>query len=229
MRKSVVIVAGGKGTRMGTLIPKQFLSLGGRPVLMHTIEVFYRFEPSMRIVVVLPGDQQRFWRELCEKHRFDLPFEVVTGGETRFHSVRNGLLSVPDGVLVGIHDGVRPLVSGEVLSACYESAEKNWAAFPVIPVIDTLRKVSTEGSVKVNRSEYFMVQTPQVFRSEVIKKAYRQPYSDDFTDDVSVLESMGGKAVEVPGNRENIKITGVLDLGLAEILIAKNNHLTQVT
>ncbi|GHS92484.1 2-C-methyl-D-erythritol 4-phosphate cytidylyltransferase [Bacteroidia bacterium] len=221
MNKSVVIVAGGKGTRMGTDIPKQFLSLAGRPVLMHTIEVFHRFDPYMQIVLVLPLDQQDYWKELCEKYGFGLPVEITGGGETRFHSVRNGLSLVPEGVIVGIHDGVRPLVSGEALAACYKSAEQNRAAFPVIPVIDSLRKVTPEGSIMVNRSEYFIVQTPQVFYSDLIKTAYKQPYSGWFTDDVSVFESVGGVAVEVPGNRENIKITGVLDLELAEILIAK--------
>ncbi|MDR3061809.1 MAG: 2-C-methyl-D-erythritol 4-phosphate cytidylyltransferase [Dysgonamonadaceae bacterium] len=223
MNKSVVIVAGGKGSRMGTDIPKQFLSLCGRPVLMHTIEAFYRFDLHIQVVLVLPLDQQDYWKELCEKYRFDLPVEIISGGETRFHSVRNGLSLVPEDVMVGIHDGVRPLVSGEVLAACYESAERNQGAFPVVPVIDSLRRMTPEGSVMVDRSEYFAVQTPQVFHSNLIQKAYRQPYSDRFTDDVSVLESIGGKAVEVPGSPENIKITNILDLDLAERLIMKKN------
>ncbi len=222
MKHSVVIVAGGKGTRMGADIPKQFLSLGGRPVLMHTIEAFHRFDPLMQIIVVLPTDQQDFWKDLCQKYGFSLSHEIISGGETRFHSVKNGLSLVPDGVLVGIHDGVRPFVSQEVLSACYEQAEKKHAAFPVIPVIDSLRKSTPEGSVSVDRSEYCLVQTPQVFHSGLIKKAYQQPYSSVFTDDVSVFESIGGEAFEVPGNRENIKITGTIDLYLAEVLIEKS-------
>ncbi len=221
MKRSVVIVAGGKGTRMGAAIPKQFLSLVGRPVLMHTIEVFYNFAPDIQIIVVLPSEQLDFWKELCEKYRFSLVHEVINGGETRFNSVKNGLSLVPDGVIVGIHDGVRPCVSQEVLSACYEAAEQNQAAFPVIPVIDSMRRKTETGSEMIDRSEYYFVQTPQVFHSELIKKAYLQAYSERFTDDVSVFESIGGKVVEVPGNRENIKITGGLDLDLAELLIGK--------
>ena len=223
MKRSVVIVAGGKGLRMGTAIPKQFLLLAGRPVLMHTIEIFYNFDSDMQIVVVLPSEQQGFWKELCEKHQFNLSHEVISGGETRFHSVKNGLSLVADGMIVGIHDGVRPLVSSEVLSVCYETAERQRAAFPVIPVIDSLRKKTSEGSVMVDRSEYFQVQTPQVFHSDMIKKAYLSPFSEQFTDDVSVLESAGEKAVEVPGCRENIKITGEVDLVIAEEMIERRS------
>ncbi len=220
MNRSVVIVAGGKGLRMGAAIPKQFLILAGRPVLMHTIEVFYKFDPDIQIILVLPSEQQDFWKDLCEKYQFSLPHKVTDGGETRFHSVKNGLSLVSDRVIVGIHDGVRPCVSQEVLSMCYKTAEEGQAAFPVIPVIDSLRKKTAEGSEMVDRSEYHFVQTPQVFHSEQIKKAYLQPYSERFTDDVSVFESIGGKAVEVSGNRENIKITGAQDLDLAEMLIS---------
>ena len=224
MKRGVVIVAGGKGLRMGTAVPKQFLLLAGRPVLMHTIEVFHNFDAEMQIIVVLPSEQQDFWRELCEKHQFNLSHEVISGGETRFHSVKNGLSLVGGGVIVGIHDGVRPLVSSEVLSACYEMAEKQQAAFPVIPVIDSLRKRTQEGSIIVNRSEYLQVQTPQVFHSDLIKKAYMRPFSEQFTDDVSVFESMGGKAVEVPGCSKNIKITGEIDLVIAEEMIKTQYH-----
>ncbi|MDR1368671.1 MAG: 2-C-methyl-D-erythritol 4-phosphate cytidylyltransferase [Dysgonamonadaceae bacterium] len=219
MNNSAIIVAGGRGARMGALIPKQFLLLAGRPVLMHTIEAFRQFDPDMQIIVVLPAEQQSFWKELCGKYRFNPPHEVIDGGETRFHSVKNGLTLVPDGVIVGIHDGVRPFVSPEVLTECYKAATINRAAFPVVPVIDSLRRKTPEGSEMVDRSEYYFVQTPQVFHSDLIKKAYLQPFSERFTDDVSVLEAMGEKAVEVSGNRENIKITESLDLDLAELLV----------
>jgi 2-C-methyl-D-erythritol 4-phosphate cytidylyltransferase len=219
VNNSAIIVAGGRGARMGALIPKQFLLLAGRPVLMHTIEAFRQFDPDMQIIVVLPAEQQSFWKELCGKYRFNPPHEVIDGGETRFHSVKNGLTLVPDGVIVGIHDGVRPFVSPEVLTECYKAATINRAAFPVVPVIDSLRRKTPEGSEMVDRSEYYFVQTPQVFHSDLIKKAYLQPFSERFTDDVSVLEAMGEKAVEVSGNRENIKITESLDLDLAELLV----------
>ncbi len=221
MKQHVIIVAGGKGARMGSEVPKQFLLLCRYPVLMHTIETFYR-SGEMEIVVVLPESQQAYWKTLCKQYDFKIPHQTVNGGETRFHSVKKGLELIPESVIVGIHDGVRPLVSPATITACYDAAATDGSAFPVVPVIDTLRKKIPGGSIWVDRSEYCQVQTPQVFRSELIKKAYLQPFSDQFTDDISVLESFGLKGTEVAGSRENIKITTTFDLELAETILRKN-------
>ena len=219
--KYVIIVAGGKGLRMGMDIPKQFLLINGKPVLMHTIEVFYNFDSSIRIVLVLPKEQQGYWKSLCQKYEFNLSHEIACGGDTRFHSVKNGLEFVKSESMVAIHDGVRPLVDKVVISKAFEAAEIHKAAYPVIPVIDTLRKRSTDGRSKmVNRSDYCLVQTPQVFLSKVILSAYSMEYSDKFTDDISVVEARRNcKPVMIEGSRENIKITTPVDLAVAEALL----------
>lgn len=210
----VIIVAGGKGLRMGSDIPKQFLPLNGRPVLMRTIERFREYSPDLNIILVLPHSQQDYWRELCREHSFDTSYRLADGGETRFHSVKNGLALVPDdndGV-TGVHDGVRPLVSVDVIDRCYEEARVSGAAIPVTPVIETLRHV---GKGTVLRSEYRLVQTPQTFRTKLLKQAYSQDYDEAFTDDASVVERMGHAVTLVDGNRENIKITTPWDMKIA--------------
>ena len=211
MRKFIIIVAGGKGLRMGTDIPKQFLPIGGKPVLMHTLEAFYRYDKNITMIVVLPESQQAYWNELCHNHHFVLPHKVACGGETRFHSVKNGLPLVDDeNGLVGVHDGVRPFVSPEVIDNCYNSAMKFGSIVPVIDVVETVRKIDGNaegGSVTVDRNLYKLVQTPQVFRHEILDEAYRKPYENAFTDDASVVEACGHSIHLVPGNRENIKIT----------------------
>ncbi len=221
IQKYIIIVAGGKGTRMGVEIPKQFLILNGKPVLMHTIESFFNYDKIIKIILVLPEQQQDYWKNLCKKFYFKINHTIVNGGETRFHSVKNGLDSITDkNVLIGIHDGVRPLVSQETITNCFNEAEKKGAAFPVVPVVETLRKRTSAGSITVNREDYCLVQTPQVFDSEIIKKAYLQKYSQSFTDDVSVVETLGENIVyEVPGCRENIKITTQVDLLITESLM----------
>ena len=221
MKKYVIIVAGGKGLRMGTELPKQFLLLQGLPVLMHTLNAFFSYDPNISIVLVLPREHQNYWKELCKKHDFTIGHQIVDGGETRFHSVKNGLEAISgvnqEEVLIGIHDGVRPLVSKGVIGRCFDMAAQEGGAFPVIPVTDTLRKKEGVGSFTVNRADYCLVQTPQVFRSNIIYEAFRQPFSDAFTDDVSVVEALGKyRIVEVEGERENIKITAPLDLRIAE-------------
>ncbi len=217
MTRSVVIVAGGKGLRMGSDVPKQFLILDGRPVLMHTIEAFDRFDPEIQIILVLPEEQQSYWKELCCQYHLDRPHEVINGGETRFHSVKNGLALVPAGAVVAIHDGVRPLVSNETITRCFDTVLSKGAVFPVVPVVDTLRKKTASGSMLVNRNDYFLVQTPQVFLFDVIKNAYDQEFSETFTDDVSVVEALGAHPVyEVEGDRNNIKITTPVDLEIAK-------------
>lgn len=219
-----IIVAGGKGLRMGGEIPKQFIPVAGKPILMHTLEKFQRFGESiadtggLEIILVLPKEQQEYWAELCTKYSFKVSHTVVNGGETRFHSVQNGLKTIPDNAegVVGIHDGVRPFVSLDVIKRCYEEARMKKAVIPVMPVTDTLRDV-TQGK-NVYRENYKIVQTPQTFNIQLLKKANRQPYSEAFTDDASVVEAIGQEVTMVEGNRENIKITTPFDLKIADVI-----------
>ena len=217
----VIIVAGGKGLRMGSDIPKQFLSIGGKPVLMRTIERFREYSADLQIILVLPEAQQEYWLQLCKEYDFDVEYRLANGGQTRFHSVQNGLALVPDDAegVVGVHDGVRPFPSIEVIHNCYETACEKKAVIPVIPVVETVRHLEKEGSVTVPRDEYKLVQTPQTFDIQLLKAANRQPYNDGFTDDASVVESYGHDITLVEGNRENIKITTPYDLKIAEVLI----------
>ena len=212
--KSVIIVAGGKGLRMGGDIPKQFLVVHGKPILMHTIQRFYDFDPEMQIIVVLPKNQQDYWDGLCREYGFKVPFTVADGGAERFHSVKNGLAKVnADAALVGVHDGVRPYVTIEVIRRCYEVAATHGAVIPVTDVFETLRHLAPDGgSQTVPRGEYRLVQTPQVFQTDLLRKAYEQDFSSAFTDDASVVEAMGHTITLVEGNRENIKITTKADL-----------------
>ena len=225
----IIIVAGGKGLRMGTDIPKQFLPIGGKPVLMRTLERFREYSAELQIILVLPEAQQAYWRELCKQYNFPLPLEgaeggfyqLANGGQTRFHSVQNGLAKVPDDAqgVVGVHDGVRPFPSIEVIKNCYETARTKKAVIPVIPVVETVRHLEGEKSVTVPRGDYRLVQTPQTFDIQLLKAANRQPYNDGFTDDASVVESYGYEITLVEGNRENIKITTPYDMKIAEVLI----------
>ena len=218
----VIIVAGGKGLRMGSDVPKQFLPLGGVPVLMRTISRFAGVMPRAGIILVLPESQHDYWDSLCRHHSFDVEHTVTAGGDTRFASSRNGLLAIPadaDG-LVGIHDGVRPFVSEEVIHRCYAAAREHGAAIPVVPVTDTLRLVGADGGGhNVRRDSYRVVQTPQVFDIALARRAFDRPYSPSFTDDASVIEASGHGVAMVDGNRENIKITTPSDLIIAESLL----------
>jgi 2-C-methyl-D-erythritol 4-phosphate cytidylyltransferase len=219
MKLYAVIVAGGTGKRMHAEIPKQYLELAGKPVLMHTLEKFKAFDASIEIITVLPENQLRFWGELQKKYSFDVPHTLVKGGKSRFFSVRNGLKFVETPGLVAIHDGVRPFVSLDTIKRCFETAEKLGNAIPVISPSDTLRIVSDEGSKTINRLQVKQVQTPQVFNAEIIKKAYLQEYMPEFTDDATVLERTGVKINLVNGNRENIKITNPEDLVISTALL----------
>jgi len=222
LEKYIIIVAGGKGIRTGWDLPKQFLLLSGKPVLMHTIAAFYDYDPKIRIILVLPEDyNDAYWSKLCADFRFDIPCQVVTGGSTRFESVRRGLQKVERGALVGVHDGVRPLIDRQLIAKLYETAAEKKGAFPVIPLIDSIRELENEGaSHSIDRSKYRLVQTPQVFWSDVLIAAYNQKYRDDFTDDVSVVEAAQTiRPAMVEGNPENIKITAAVDLMIAETLI----------
>ena len=215
MERYTIIVAGGKGLRMGGEIPKQFLPIGGKPVLMRTIEVFRQAYPDIHIILVLPVSQQDYWQQLCQEYNFAVPVRIADGGETRFHSVSNGLKLIPDDTdgLVGVHDGVRPFVAVETIRRCYDEAMEKEAVVPVISVVETVRQLRKDGtSVTVPRDEYKLVQTPQTFRISLLKEAYRQPYTSFFTDDASVVEAMGKPVYLVEGNRENIKITTPADI-----------------
>lgn len=218
----VIIVAGGKGLRMGGDVPKQFQLLGNQPVLMHTLQRFADDCKDLQIILVLPQEQIEYWSDLGEKYHFGVEHWIVAGGETRFHSVQNGLAQIPDDAegVVAVHDGVRPLVSREVIEKCFEEARRRKAVVPVVPVVESLRHVS-DGAVP--RADYRLVQTPQTFDIQLLKQAYRQPFSKDFTDDASVVEAFGHPISMVEGNRENIKLTTPFDLKIAEAII--NGHL----
>ena len=213
MYRTALIVAGGKGLRMGSELPKQFLPIGGKPVLMHTLEAFHRFDKRMQLILVLP-------RELCETHGFNIRHEIADGGETRFHSVKNGLALINGiGGMVGVHDGVRPFVSQEVIARCFREAAVRKAVIPVIDVVETVRHLTGSGSETVNRNDYKLVQTPQVFDADLLRRAYEQEFTPFFTDDASVVEAMGVPVHLVEGNRENIKITTPFDLKVASALL----------
>ena len=225
----VIIVAGGKGLRMGSDIPKQFLPIGGKPVLMRTLERFRAYSEALQIILVLPEAQQDYWQKLCQQNEFQVDYQIANGGKTRFHSVQNGLALIPDDAegVVGVHDGVRPFPSIEVIRNCYETARTAKAVIPVIPIVETVRQIllnnpntpSNPGSITVPRDQYRLVQTPQTFDIQLLKAANRQPYNDGFTDDASVVESYGRQITLVEGNRENIKITTPYDITVAEAII----------
>lgn len=215
----VIVVAGGSGSRMGTELPKQFLKLDGKPILQRTIEKFTDALPGVTIVTVLPLQHLDTWKKICAEYAVDYPQILVTGGITRFHSVKNALEKVPDGALVLIHDGVRPLLSTEMIKSMVERMEECRALIPVTPAVDTLR--STDVSVPdPDRTRTVCVQTPQLFRSEDIKAAYAQAYSTTFTDDASVAGAYGIPVSFFDGERFNFKITTPEDLRLAEAVLS---------
>jgi 2-C-methyl-D-erythritol 4-phosphate cytidylyltransferase len=215
-----ILVAGGKGRRMGGNVPKQFIMWQGRPVLMHTIDRFALLSNPVKVIVVLPADEHDYWRELAREFAFNTPHDLAVGGEERYHSVANGLELVPSDSIVAIHDGVRPLVSLNLIELCFNEAENYGSAIPVVSIKDSLRRVDpTSGvSTAVARDEYRAVQTPQTFLSTRIKELYRQPWLPEFTDDATVFE-LGGNAIHlVEGDASNIKLTTPEDLALADVL-----------
>lgn len=225
MKEYVIIVAGGKGLRMGGDVPKQFIPLAGKPVLMRTIERFRQYSKDISVILVLPREQQEYWKELCEEYSFAEDYRIADGGETRFHSVKNGLSLIPDSAegVVGVHDGVRPFPSVDVIDRCFKTAAKDRAVVPVSPVVDTLRLLGDDGcSETVMRTRYKLVQTPQTFNLQLLRKAYAQDYTDAFTDDASVAEAAGHKITLVDGNRENIKLTTPFDIMVAEAILRNN-------
>jgi 2-C-methyl-D-erythritol 4-phosphate cytidylyltransferase len=220
-----IIVGGGSGTRMQAAIPKQFLLLNGKPVLMHTLEAFHYSNASPALIVVLPEDYHSFWKQLCNENNFEIPHQLAKGGETRFHSVKNGLEKIEDGkdVLIAVHDAVRPLTSKQIIDESYLHAAKHGNAIAAIKSRDSVRQLKGGNSISINRDEIYLIQTPQTFQSYQLKKAYLQPYSAEFTDDARVVEKTGVAISLIEGSYQNIKITFPEDIAVAELLMAKSS------
>ena len=227
MKTIAIIVAGGSGTRFGAQIPKQFLELGGKPILMRTVEAFEKAlaDGEHEIVVTLPADQIGVWKGLCERHSLAVPHRVVPGGETRWHSVKNALDSIDNPAaadVIAVHDGVRPLASVELIQRTLDTARHCGSAITVVMLNDSVRQVDGEESHALDRSSLRAVQTPQAFEARLLLEAYHQPFEPTFTDDASVVERMGRSVVLVEGEPANLKITRPMDLALAEYLL--NHH-----
>ena len=218
VKRSIIITAGGLGKRMQTDIPKQFLLLQEKPVLMHTLERFYQFDPTAQIFITLPESWFGYWKELLGQFNIQIPHQLIDGGQERFHSIKNALAHCK-GEEVAVHDGVRPLVSLDTIERCFEALSGAQAVVPVLPAKDSIRKGTLQNSETVNRAEFFLVHTPQCFKTAVLKKAYEQDYQSTFTDDASVAEAIGIKPVLVLSNEENIKITSPFDLKLLNNLL----------
>jgi 2-C-methyl-D-erythritol 4-phosphate cytidylyltransferase len=218
-QKYAIIVAGGSGKRMGSDIPKQFIEIAEKPILMHTMKRFVEADKSIKLILVLPKNQHKYWYNLIDKYSFELEYILAEGGDERFYSVLNGLQYVEKNSFVAIHDGVRPLVSIDTINNCFKEVVEKKAVIPVVPIVESIRKVDGDKSIAVDRSSYCSVQTPQVFDTEVLLKAYKQPYSSLFTDDASVVEKIGQKIHLTKGNIENIKITQPVDLITAESIL----------
>jgi 2-C-methyl-D-erythritol 4-phosphate cytidylyltransferase len=216
--ETALIVAGGKGTRIKSVLPKQFIELNGKPVLLHTLEAFIRYSPSIRIVLVLPEDDFEIWRSICEKFEFNYPVTLQKGGETRFQSVKNGLQNITEG-LVAIHDGVRPLVSEDIIGASFRLAAIHKCAIAAVRLKESIRMTDQDNTKAVDRSRFRLIQTPQTFDVSLIKSAYEQKEDNSFTDDASVAERAGNIISLFEGSYENIKITTQEDLIVAKALI----------
>ena len=219
MRKFVIIVAGGTGKRMGYQVPKQFIEINGFPILMYTIKNFYNYDKSLKIVVGLPENQIDKWGVLCKKKNFTIGHKIIKGGENRFLTVKNCLTALPQNAVVAVHDGVRPFVSHETVEKCFLVATDKGSSIPVIGIKESLRFIHNTENKSVNRNHYKIVQTPQTFHSEILKKSYNSEFKDKFTDDASVVENCGYSIYTVDGNPENIKITTPEDLILAEYYV----------
>lgn len=220
MQKAVVIVAGGAGLRMGAELPKQFLPLGGLPILFRTLQRFFECSEQLQLIVVAPSNHFETIQNLKKEFQFNIPFRLTEGGATRFLSVKNGLALV-EAHLVGIHDAVRPLVSNKTIDTAFKIASEKGNAIPAVPVVDSLREVKENSNSAVNRGTFKIIQTPQVFKTELIKKAFATAKGNNFSDDATVLESYGHSINLTEGNRENIKITTPADLKIAEALFSE--------
>lgn len=217
---AVIIVAGGSGWRMGGTVPKQYIDLNGKPMVIHTLEKFYEYDPGMKVVLVIAREHRKFWDVIANKHIKSKKIVLATGGKTRYDSVKSGLQFIDDGVIVGIHDAVRPLVSPETIDRCYRSAAEHGSGIPVVDMDESVRMITgPDRSEQLDRSRLKRVQTPQVFRSELIKMAYDQAGDPSFTDDASVFESLHREVRLVKGNPENIKITDPTGLRLASLIL----------
>ncbi|MCB0763540.1 MAG: 2-C-methyl-D-erythritol 4-phosphate cytidylyltransferase [Flavobacteriales bacterium] len=219
MQRSTIIVAGGSGKRLGGPVPKQFQTIKGRPLLMWTIEAFHRAEPEMGSIVVLPQLHFDIWKALCMGHRFFIKHQVVAGGEQRWHSVKAGLEKVEGDGLVAVHDGVRPVVSTDLIERCFAAADKHAAAIPVVPVVPSIRETTADGSRALDRSRLLAVQTPQCFHTDLLRKAFEQPYDAAFTDEATLVERLGVKVHLVEGEENNIKVTNTTDMLIAGHLL----------
>lgn len=223
MKYYAIIVGGGSGSRMQSEIPKQFMMLKGRPVLMHTIEAFYNSDLNPEIIVVLNMDFHPYWEKLCEEFKFLVPHQLAKAGEQRFHSVKNGLKLVKETSVVAIHDAVRPLVSPEIIKASFEQAVKLGTAITAVKSRDSVRQSNGTRTVHLKREDIYLVQTPQTFKSDILKKAYLQDYRNEFTDDASVVERSGVEIHLVEGDNRNLKITFPEDIFLAELYLGKTH------
>ncbi len=219
MLRYVLLTAGGSGARMKSELPKQFLEIAGKPLLMHTFEAFIKFSPDFEFVLVLPERHVDYWRQICQKHKFGQPHQIAHGGPARFHSVKSGLKLVPNHSLVAIHDAIRPLVSASTIEQVFYYAEKFGNAIPVVPATESLRTIDNAFSQPLSREKVRIVQTPQCFRASLIKKAYNRNYKEEFTDDASLLQADGHRIYLTEGNPENIKITSPSDLKIAAALL----------
>lgn len=219
MKEYAIIVAGGSGSRMRSAVPKQFMEIGGRPALFHTIEAFFTYSPSIHIILVLPENQFEFWEQLCEKHQFDISVQMQRGGNSRFQSVKNGLEVIAGEGLVAVHDGVRPLIKPKIIADAFKCAAHKGSAITATPLKESIREKTGGTSFARDRSQYVLVQTPQVFRVGELKAAYKIGEKASLTDDASVAEAAGIKIHLVEGDYENIKITTPEDVVFAEAII----------
>ncbi len=220
LKKYAIIVAGGSGTRMGSIVPKQFLSVNGLPVLMHTLLAFYNSASKPEVILALNADFHDYWRQLCNTHNFDVPHTLVVGGETRFHSVKTAFETITDTEsLIAVHDAVRPLILSSLIDAAYMQAADKGNAIVAVKCRDSVRQIKRDTSSSLKRDEIFLVQTPQTFQYAQLKAAYLQAYKDTFTDDASVVESAGCDIHLIEGDHQNIKITFPEDIAIAELLL----------
>ncbi|HCN84158.1 MAG TPA: 2-C-methyl-D-erythritol 4-phosphate cytidylyltransferase [Sphingobacteriaceae bacterium] len=217
MNYYALIVAGGSGSRMNSDIPKQFLLLHQKPVLMHTIEAFYHSDLKPEIIVALHKDYFKYWNDLCKIHNFNIPHKLVEGGTERFHSVKNGLKELKEKSIVAIHDALRPLISNDLITRSFHEAREKGTAVAAVPSRDSIRQLQNDTSIALDRKTIFIVQTPQVFWSDALKVAYQQDFDSSFTDDASVVEKAGIKINLIQGELLNIKITYPEDIRIAEL------------
>jgi 2-C-methyl-D-erythritol 4-phosphate cytidylyltransferase len=217
-KKSVIITAGGIGRRMRSSLPKQFILVNEKPILMYTIKIFYEYDPKIEILLTLPEDWRDYWEDVLREHDFKIPHRIVSGGKERYDSIKNAL-SKCTGNLIAVHDGVRPLVELDTIRHCFDEAEKSGAAIPVVPIVESLRKKNAMGTEIVNRKDYLIVQTPQCFQRDVLLGAYENPYHEGITDDASLVEEAGHPIETIAGNESNIKITTQSDLKYAGMFL----------